>query len=313
MGIPDYQSIMQPLLQAIADGEEHLSEAYRDQIARHFGVSPEERRTLLPSGRYPVFASRVSWAATYLAKAGLIERTGRKRIRITDRGQEALRQSTNQLRIDTTYLSQFPEFIEFRQRSSSTNEREPSLIPPQSVNVNGDEESSPDDRLVASYQEIRRALAEELLERIKQGSPRFFERIVIELLVAMGYGGSHADADQSVGGSGDNGVDGIIKEDKLGLDKVYIQAKRWDNPVGRPIVQGFAGSLEGYRARKGVFLTTSTFTRDAQEYVERIEKQIVLIDGEQLAQLLIEHDVGVTTIQTYQIKRVDTDYFEEDE
>ena len=310
MAIPDFQSIMLPLLQVIADGEEHVNDAYRDQVAHHFGVSQEDRQTRIPSGRAPIFANRVGWATTYLAKAGLIERTGRKRIRITDRGREALRDHGGQGRIDTRYLTRFPEFLEFQQRSTSVAAG--ARVRRQTQALAADQAESPDDRLVESYQEIRRALADDLLERIKQGSPRFFERVVIELLVAMGYGGTHADTAQSVGGSGDNGIDGIIKEDKLGLDKVYIQAKRWENPVGRPTVQGFAGSLEGFRARKGVLLTTSTFTRDAMDYVDRIEKQIVLIDGEQLAQLLIDHDVGVATVDTYQIKRIDTDFFEED-
>jgi restriction system protein len=310
MAIPDFQSMMLPLLHAIADGEEHVSDGYRNQVAHHFGLSAEERQTLIPSDRAPIFANRVGWVTTYLAKAGLIERPGRKRIRITARGREALRDASRFGRIDSAYLGRFPEFVEFRQRAATTNNDLPSI-----ENAPLDEAvhiASPDDRLIASYQEIRSALAEELLDRIKLGTPRFFERVVIDLLVAMGYGGSHTDAARSVGGSGDNGIDGIIKEDKLGLDKVYIQAKRWENPVGQPVVQGFAGSLEGYRARKGVFLTTSSFTRDAMDYVDRIEKQIVLIDGEYLAQLLIDHDVGVATVDTYQIKRIDTDFFEEE-
>lgn len=301
---------MLPLLHVIADGEEYVSEAYRDQVAQHFGLSPEERQTLIPSGRAPIFANRVGWATTYLAKAGLIERPGRKLIRITERGREVLRDVPIHGRVDIAYLGRFPEFAEFRQRSTAASKASPPIRDAQLAEAT--ETASPDDRLVESYREIRGALAEEVLDRIKLGSPSFFERVVIELLVAMGYGGSHADAAQSVGGSGDNGIDGIIKEDKLGLDKVYIQAKRWDNPVGRPVIQGFAGSLEGYRARKGMFLTTSTFTRDAMEYVERIEKQIVLIDGERLAQLLIDHDVGVATVDTYQIKRIDTDFFEQE-
>ena len=172
--------------------------------------------------------------------------------------------------------------------------------------------SRPTRRWRRAYQALRSALAQELLERIRHASPAFFERVVIDLLVAMGYGGSHSDAAQAVGGSGDEGVDGIIKEDRLGLDFVYVQAKRWDNPVGRPTVQAFAGSLEGQRARKGVFLTTSTFTREAEEYVTRIEKRIVLVDGEELAQLMIDHGVGVAEVATYQVKRVDADYFSEE-
>ncbi len=171
---------------------------------------------------------------------------------------------------------------------------------------------TPSELLESSYQGLRQALADELLERIEKASPRFFERLVVDLLVAMGYGGSRADAGQAVGRSGDDGIDGIIKEDRLGLDFVYVQAKRWDQAVSRPLVQAFAGSLEGQRARKGVFITTSRFTREAEEYVTRIEKRIVLVDGERLAQLMIDHGVGVADVASYHVKRVDLDYFDEE-
>ena len=326
MSIPDFQSIMQPLLRLVGDGNEHRGREYGEALAREFGLSSAERQQLLPSGRQSVFDNRVGWAATYLVKAGLLERSGRGAIRITDRGRKVLQ--TNVTRIDIAFLSQYPEFEEFRRRSTPdepaasprsprngsrgtggvdprpTWDREP---PNRSLVA----EQTPAELLETSYQRLRQALADELLDRIRTAPPRFFEQLVIDLLVTMGYGGSRADAGQAVGGSGDDGVDGIIKEDRLGLDFVYVQAKRWDQPVGRPLVQAFAGSLEGQRARKGVFITTSTFTRDARDYVTRIEKRIVLVDGEQLAQLMIDHGVGVADVTTYQVKRVDADYFGE--
>jgi restriction system protein len=299
MAIPDFQSTMVPILRLLADGNEHASAAYTSSLADTFDLTPAERRELLPSGRQPLYLNRIAWGITHLAKAGLIERTGRGRVRITDRGYEVL--AKNLPRIDMAYLNQYPEYVEFRRRSAPNKETEGHVIEelPQ----------TPDDLLAASYQELRQALAQELLERIKRAPSEFFERVVIDLLVAMGYGGSQQDAAQAVGGSGDDGIDGIIKEDKLGLDFVYVQAKRWEGSVSRPAIQAFAGSLEGRRARKGVFITTSTFTRDALEYVTRIEKRIVLVDGTQLTGHMIDHGVGVSDVATYHVKRVDTDYF----
>ncbi len=308
MTIPDYQSVMFPLLRLVADGEEHVSDEYIEALANHFQVAPDERRELLPSGRQPIFVNRVGWAATYLSKAGPLERTGRKRVRITERGRRALAQQRE--RIDNDYLVQFPEFVEFRRR----NRRDNGLRPEgDETDVSTPEPSlSPDEMLEASYQRLRQSLAQDLLERVKQASPAFFEQLVVDLLVRMGYGGSRKDAGQAVGGSGDGGIDGIIKEDRLGLDFVYIQAKRWESAVSRPTVQAFAGSLEGQRARKGVLITTSRFTSDAEEYVKRIEKRIVLIDGEQLAQLMLDYGVGVTEVASYRVQRVDLDYFGEE-
>lgn len=328
MTIPDFQSVMLPLLRWLEDGSEHTASASVDALARHFGLSAEERTTLLPSGRQSVLDNRVGWARTYLVKAGLLERTGpRGAVRITERGQGVLR--ANVSRIDIPYLSQFPEFEEFRRRPVS---RTPAMPDPALANGNREldaadgngpmndlppdrslvAEQTPAELLEASYQRLRQALADELLDRINTASPRFFEHLVVDLLVAMGYGGSRADAGQAVGRSGDDGVDGIIKEDRLGLDFVYVQAKRWDQSISRPAVQAFAGSLEGQRARKGVFITTSKFTREAHEYVTRIEKRIVLIDGVQLAQFMIDYGVGVAEVATYRVKRVDADYFGEE-
>ncbi len=302
MGIPDFQSAMLPILRLLADGEEHRSAAYLSSIADACGVTVEERRILIPSGRQPLYINRIAWAVTHLGKAGLVERTGRGRILITDRGREAL--AANPSRIDAAYLKRYPEYVEFRRGS----------LP--AVTVDGHDApepaQTPDELLDASYQTIRQSLALDLLERIKRAPPVFFERVVVDLLVAMGYGGSQQDAAQAVGGTGDDGIDGIIKEDKLGLDFVYVQAKRWNGPVGRPTVQAFAGSLEGQRARKGVLITTSTFTREAFDYVTRIEKRIVLVDGSQLTNLMIDHSVGVSDVVTYHVKRIDADYFGEE-
>lgn len=324
MTIPDFQTLMYPLLRVVGDGGEHRAREYVEELAQDFGLSESERRQLLPSGRQSVFDNRVGWAATYLVKAGLLERTGRGAVRATDRGRRAL--GTDVARIDIPYLSQFPEFEQFRRKASTGSESDnvaaatngaPDPIPsPPGSAIAGSgarqapvSQQTPAELLEASYRGLRQALADDLLERINQAPPRFFEQLVVDLLVAMGYGGSRADAGQAVGGSGDGGIDGIIKEDRLGLDFVYVQAKRWDQTVGRPLVQAFAGSLEGQRARKGVFITTSAFSKDAQDYVTRIEKRIVLIDGETLAQLMIDYGVGVADVATYRVKRVDADYF----
>lgn len=307
MAIPDYERIMLPLLQLARDGKPHsLSEAV-ELLGNAFGLSEDERRELLPSGRQARFDNRVGWARTYLKKAGLLESTGRGTFRITERGLALLRE--NPPEITNELLFQFPEFKEFKSRQVSRLDS----AAVQTRHSGGRVTSTPEEVLEASYQELRRELAQELLDRVKRCSPRFFEQLVVDVLVAMGYGGSRTDAGQAIGQTGDGGIDGIIKEDRLGLDVVYIQAKRWDRTVGRPEVQAFAGSLEGQRARKGVFITTSQFSQDARRYVEIIEKRIVLIDGEQLAQLMIDHGVGVTEVSHYVVRRIDLDYFGEGE
>ncbi|MCX7791087.1 MAG: restriction endonuclease, partial [Chloroflexaceae bacterium] len=267
-------------------------------------LTEAERAELLPSGVQPKFDNRVGWARTHLGKALLLESPKRGWFRITERGRAALAQ--NPPRIDMAFLSQYPEYQAFRSRGRAMENGVAG------AGEAAEEVASPEERLEASYQALRGALAQELLEKVKQVSPRFFERLVVDLLVAMGYGGSRRDAGQAIGRSGDGGIDGIINEDRLGLDVVYIQAKRWEQTVSRPEVQAFAGSLEGVRARKGVMITTSTFSPQAREYVSRIEKKIVLIDGEQLAQYLIDYDIGVTEVSRYVIKKIDLDYFEEE-
>jgi len=304
MPIPDFQNLMLPLLQIAADGAEHRLSDVIEALAQQFQLSEAERAELLPSGIQPRFDNRVGWARTHLGKAGLLESSRRGWFRISERGKATLAQKPT--RIDTAFLSQYPEYLAFRSRGRAAEN---------SVAAGGeavDEVASPEERLEASYQALRGTLAQELLEKVKQVSPRFFERLVVDLLVAMGYGGSRRDAGQAIGRSSDGGIDGIINEDRLGLDVVYIQAKRWEQTVSRPEVQAFAGSLEGVRARKGVMITTSTFSQQAREYVSRIEKKIVLIDGEQLAQYLIDYDIGVTEVSRYVIKKIDLDYFDEE-
>jgi len=286
---------------------EHRQSEAAEAMVRHFSITDSDRKEMLPSGRQTRFDNRIAWAVVYLRKAGFLENPRRGRFRITRSGTEILK--SNPPRIDVKYLMEHgdPEFQQFHRPSHQAGTN----------NELSQEECSADIRtprevLEAGYLELRRDLAQELLNRIKSSPPRFFEQLVVDLLVAMGYGGSRIDAGEAVGQSGDGGVDGIIKEDKLGLDAIYLQAKRWENTVGRPIVQAFAGSLDGYRAKKGVLITTSQFSPEAKDYVSRIEKKIVLIDGEELAKLMIDYNIGVATDAAYEIKRLDTDYFEEE-
>lgn len=295
MAIPDYQTIMQPLLVFAGDGHECSLPETIQALADQFELTQEERAELLPSGRQPIFDNRVGWARTYLKKARLLESTERGVFRVTERGEQVLAREPN--RIDNAFLKQFDEFIEFRQRRH--NKTADAALPDQ----------SPEEKLEAGYQELEEALADELLQKIKTCSSGFFEELVIDLLLKMGYGGSRREAGRTVGRTGDGGIDGIINEDKLGLDVIYVQAKRWKDTVGRPEIQKFAGALQGQRARKGIFLTTSDFSKDAYEYTNNIENKIILIGGARLAGLMIDHDVGVSTVSSYEVKRIDSDYF----
>lgn len=302
MTIPDYQSIMLPLLMFAGDGQEHSLRETIEALANEFNLTDEERRELLPSGQQATFDNRVGWARTYLKKAGLLISTRRGYYQITERGVAVLKQKPAE--ITASFLKQFPEFVEF-QRPQKDREKEPEE---QTV----DETQTPEEEIEGAYQRVRQGLAAELLQTVKGCSPSFFERLVLDLLVKMGYGGTRRDAGQAIGRSGDGGIDGIIKEDRLGLDIVYIQAKRWDNTVGRPEIQKFAGALQGQRAKKGIFITTSDFTQTAQEYVSRIDSKIVLMDGNTLAQLMIDYNIGVATVGMYELKRIDSDYFTEE-
>ncbi len=301
MPIPDYQTLMLPLLMVLADQGEHSAREARERIAQEFSLTEDELRVTVPSGKKLLFADRLSWATTYLKQAGLITSPRRGVYRITNRGLAVLAQ--NPTRVDNELLAHFPEFKAFRNRSAGRR----------SEQLPASEDDTPEESLDAAYQRLRAAVEAELLQRVKEASPGFFERLVVDLLVKMGYGGSLADAGRAIGRSGDEGVDGIINEDRLGLDVIHIQAKRWNNrTVGRPDIQSFAGSLDGVRAKKGIFITTSTFSAEALDYVGRIEKRIVLIDGERLATLMFDFGVGVASVASYEIKRVDSDYFSEE-
>jgi restriction system protein len=314
MNIPDYQSLMLPLLEALADGREHLVRDIREVIATTLGLGSAEREALLPSGKQPIFDNRLGWAKTYLAKAGLVLSVRRGVYQITDRGRTVL--ASKPARLDVAYLAKFPEFEDFHRKAENETEdvENPAKIDGGlAVGAATTPASTPQESLDAAYRQLRQAVETELLAAVRAASFRFFERLVVELLVKMGYGGSLKDAGKAIGRSGDDGLDGIIKEDHLGLDAIYIQAKRWERTVGRPEVQAFAGSLEGVRGRKGVFITTSVFSSDAHEYVSRIEKRIVLVDGQQLASLMTDFGIGVAPVSTYEVKRVDSDYFSEED
>lgn len=302
MAIPDYQTVMLPLLRFLEDEKEHNIGEVVDSLAEKFNLSPEERQQLLGSGQQTVIRNRAGWARTYLKKAGLIASTRRGFFRITESGKKVL--ASKPERIDVKYLERFPEFLAFRELRHDRPD-EPAV-------VSSTGEATPEEALDSAYQRLRFDLEAELLEQVKAASPSFFERLVVELLVRMGYGGTLRDAGQAVGKSGDGGIDGIIKEDRLGLDLIYIQAKRWDGTVGRPEVQKFAGALQGHRARKGVFITTSSFSGDALEFTSRIESKIVLIDGAALAKHMIDHNVGVSISRSYEVKKIDSDFFSEE-
>lgn len=301
MSIPDYQTLMLPLLKLLVDKQEHSLRETIEALAEEFGLTEPERKELLPSGQQPVFDNRVGWARTYMKKAGLLETTRRGYFRITDRGLEVLKQ--NPPIINDAFLMQFPEFVKFKNKRDK---------PFKQTDQNELIQKTPKELLEYGYQSIRDNLAQELLNQVKNSSPDFFEKLVVELLVKMGYGGSIKDAGEAIGKSGDEGIDGIIKEDRLGLDIIYIQAKRWNSSVGRDEIQKFVGALEGKRARKGVFITTSTFTDKAIKYVQQINTKVILIDGESLAQYMIDFDVGVSRESVYEVKKIDTDYFSDD-
>jgi restriction system protein len=295
---------MLPLLLFAGDGKEHSIREAREHLAVSLGLTDNEREELLPSGRQPVFDNRVAWAKTYLQQAGLLNAPRRAHFQITDRGRQVL--AERPAAIDTKLLDRFPEFVGFR-TSGRKNGDEVAIAVAESC-----ETATPEEMLESAHQQIRSDLATDLLKRIKAAPPAFFERLVVELLVRMGYGGSRKEAGKALGRSGDEGIDGIINEDRLGLDTIYLQAKRWEGTVGRPEIQKFVGALHGKRARKGVFITTSGYSGDAQDYVTNIDPKVVLIDGAELTELMIDFGLGVTTMATYEVKRVDSDYFGEE-
>jgi restriction system protein len=304
MAIPDYQTLMLPLLKTAADGNVHTKREALTQLAQQFGITDEELKELLPSGNQAVFDNRLGWARTYLKKAMLIEYPLRGQFQITERGKCVL--AKNPAFINVAFLRQFPEFLEFHGPQKTSANAAPQESP-ESLS------ETPEEMVASGYLKLRKQLEFELLGRVKSAPPDFFERLVVRLLTTMGYGGSLTDAGKAIGKTGDGGIDGVIKEDKLGLELLYIQAKRWDNAsVGRPEIQKFVGALHGRRSRKGIFLTTSTFTKDAREYAEGLETKVILIDGVQLAELMFEYGVGVQTESTYVVKRMDSDFFEDE-
>lgn len=306
MAIPDFQTCMLPFLRHLSDGVEHSLRDAEGALAQLFKLSDSERAELLPSGQQGIFKNRVGWARSYLKKAGLVEAPKRGVFKITPRGVKVL--ETNPNRIDIKFLEQFPEFAGFREASKATTENK---LDTGSQEVTPQLTVTPEEAIESAYQGLRDQLAQELLTVILGCSPTFFEQLVVDLLVKMGYGGSRKDAGERIGQSGDGGIDGIIKEDRLGLDAIFIQAKRWQGSVGRPEIQKFVGALQGQRARKGVFITTSTYTADAVEYASRIDTKVILIDGKALSNLMIDFGVGVSDSATYIVKRIDSDYFEE--
>ncbi|MGA2264468.1 MAG: restriction endonuclease [Acidobacteriota bacterium] len=294
---------MLPILKFASDGKEHALREAREELGKEFALTDEEEVQLLPSGRQAVFTNRVAWAKVYLQRAGLLNSARRGYFQISDRGRQIL--GENPSRINIRFLERFPEFSIFRGTAKSEKEQEAPGKPE-------GEHGTPEEALEAAYERLRNELAVELLEHLKASSPQFFERLVVDLLVAMGYGGSRKEAGKAIGKAGDEGIDGIINEDRLGLEVIYLQAKKWEGTVGRPDIQKFVGALHGKRARKGVFMTTGTFSQEATDYVSRIDPKVVLIDGRQLAQHMIDFNLGVTLTSRYEAKKIESDFFLEE-
>lgn len=306
MTVPDYQSLMLPVLRAIADGKEHRSADVRRLLADQLGLTDEELSLKIPSGT-PVFENRVHWAVTYMAQAGLVRRPRRGVVELTERGRNVLAEAP--LSVDNALLARYPEFLEFKTRARAKQQVDSAVGLGQTARPTSP--GTPREQLAEAVEEANSAVAAELLNRIRDREPAFLEQLVLRLLTAMGYGG-RAGAAEHLGRSGDQGLDGVIKQDALGLDRVYVQAKRYgaENPVGRPEIQAFVGALQGAQADRGVFIATSRFTPDARDYAERVPARLVLIDGLRLTELMVLHNVGVQDEQTFAIKRVDEDFFE---
>jgi len=299
--IPDYETLMLPMLRY---GNEGVI-SFKDSVAKasdEFNLTDEERDETIPSGPEPLIKNRVAWAITYLVKARLLHRPKRAHFTITDRGKEVL--ANNPTAINRKYLEQFPEFLQF-QRKKKVSKSSETAEPQDSSAI------TPEERIGVAYDEITSEIESELITKILESSPEFFERVIVNLLVSMGYGGSYEQAGEHLGKSGDGGVDGVINEDKLGLDLIYVQAKRYapDKPIGRPAIQAFAGSLLGFGANKGVFVTTSSFSKHAHEYASGVPQRIILIDGDKLTSLMLEHNVGVRVNRTIELKKIDEDFF----
>lgn len=311
MAIPDYESLMLPLLRLVSQVTELKTAEAMERLGVEHNLSAAELGAMLPSGVSTTFGSRVGWAKTYLKQAGLVSQPRRGIVQITERGRSVLLSKPE--RIDNALLLQFPEFVEFRSRSRSGRANDSpstpiSLLPSAATNI-----STPQERIDEAAKELQSTLADELITLVKTCTPAFFEELVVQLLLKMGYGGSRREAGKAVGRSGDGGIDGVINEDRLGLDSIYVQAKRWQGPVGEPDIRNFLGALVGRGANKGVFITTSSFSEPAQQFVTRtLQQRIVLIDGARLSELMIEHGLGVSTVASYELKRIDGDFFSEE-
>jgi len=315
VAVPDFQTIMRPLLAALDDGEAQSVKSVRAALAARFALTQDDLDEMIPSGRAKTFSNRVGWATTYLYRAGVIERPKRSTYRITDRGRQVL--NDNPQRVDMKVLAQFPEFVDFKSTPKSVDPVPATpgttVLQPEPTTITVDQ--TPEEQIESAYRDLRTALAADVLDRVTERSPDFFEQLVLDVLRAMGYGGRHDGAVTKLGQSGDEGVDGVIREDELGLDLIYVQAKRWakSNVVGRPEIQKFFGALHGKRATKGVFITTSGFSSEAKTFADGVTPRVILVDGAKLAQLMIDHGVGVTTRRSYAVKRIDLDYFTSDE
>lgn len=306
MAIPDFQSVMRPVLATVADGKPLALSALREQVTDSFQLSETERLERLPSGKQTVINNRVGWARTYLNKAGLLSIPTKGMVQITERGLEAL--ASGPERITVSWLKRYPEFADFHAPNPTAN----SLAAEQPESAEPGEQATPDEQMTSAHQAMMQSLADELLAQVRMATPSFFEQLVVDLMIAMGYGGSRKEAGRATQATSDDGIDGIIKEDKLGLDVIYLQAKRWANTVHRPEIDKFIGALTRHRARKGVFITTSDFSAGAREAALGLDIKVVLIDGVELARLMVENNLGCSVKQVYEVKQLDTDYFAEE-
>jgi restriction system protein len=294
---------MLPIMKIAEDGNEHTARELRQRIGEQLGLTEEERKELLPSGTQPVFTNRLAWARAHLTMAGLLEKTGKGRFRITQRGKEAM--ASNPPTVNLRFLFQFPEYAKARNEAKTDTAAEPAS------HASTTEVASPQERIELAFRDLNNSLTTELRSKLASIDPFRFEQVVLDLLVKMGYGGSKKEAAQVTQRTADEGIDGLINEDRLGLEVIYIQAKRWKHKVGRPEIQNFVGAIAGKKAGKGIFITTSDFHDNAREYAASLHQKLVLIDGRRLAELMIEHNIGVAPEQPYIIKKIDTDYFDE--
>jgi restriction system protein len=309
MAIPDYQTLMLPVLLLAANGEVKIGDIV-ERLADEFGLSENERTKLLPSGKQTVIANKAHWAKTYLKQAGLVTSTRRGFFEISEIGKSVLAERPS--RVDVDYLMKFPEFVSFRNRTSGSDASEESAEKGAKPATRLEASETPEEIMRARHLQLNSTLGEEMLDRILSGTPAFFERLIVQLLLSMGFGGTATEAGRAIGRSGDDGVDGVVDQDALGLDRVYIQAKRYkaDNSIGPAAIREFSGSLELHKATKGIFVTTSGFSKAAFDTAERLGKRIVLVDGQHLSRLMIKYNVGCRTEETLEIKRLDEDFFE---